>query len=74
LKKRRDENILKLCGELIKKHRVEAGYTQEQFSEMLNMDTSQYGRIERGLTNVTLSTLSEIAEQLNVSVRSLLPD
>jgi transcriptional regulator with XRE-family HTH domain len=36
------------------------------------MDFSQYGKIERGLTNITLSTLSDIAVALDVEPAYLL--
>ena len=66
LKKRRSNDILLSCGAQIKYYRKQKGYTQEQVSERLDMDFSQYGKIERGLTNVTISTLSDIAIVLDI--------
>ena len=48
--------------------------TQEELSELLEMDTSQYGKIERGKTNITLSTLQDISNKLGVSPNLLLTD
>jgi transcriptional regulator with XRE-family HTH domain len=72
LKKRRSEDILKQCGARIKFYRIEKELTQEDISAMLDMDFSQYGKIERGQTNITLSTLDNIATQLGVEPKDLL--
>jgi transcriptional regulator with XRE-family HTH domain len=72
LKKRRSEDILILCGERLKALRKERGLTQEGISDLLRMDFSQYGKIERGQTNITLSTLNDIANALEVPVAELL--
>jgi transcriptional regulator with XRE-family HTH domain len=72
LKKRRDNNILIACGSNIKRYRKALNLSQEEVSARIDMDFSQYGKIERGLTNITLSTLSEIAIVLNVEPRDLL--
>ena len=63
-----------LCGSRIKFYRLLAGMTQEELSELLEMDTSQYGKIERGKTNITLSTLQDISNKLGVSPNLLLTD
>jgi transcriptional regulator with XRE-family HTH domain len=72
LKKRRSNDILISCGSQIKYYRKLKGFTQEQVSAQLDMDFSQYGKIERGLTNITLSTLSDIAVALDVEPAYLL--
>ena len=69
LKKRRSNDILLSCGSQIKYYRKLKGFTQEQVSAQLDMDFSQYGKIERGLTNITLSTLSDIAVAAMLSQR-----
>lgn len=72
MKRRRNEDILRACGERIKFYRLEKGLTQEEISSSLNMDFSQFGKIERGKINITLSTLSDIAVALDVEIHLLI--
>lgn len=65
-------DILIQCGENIKRSRKKAILTQEQLSEMLDMDVSQFGKIERGQTNITVTTLYRISLALGVDIDSLL--
>lgn len=44
----------------------EARWTQEQFSDRVGIDVRELQRIESGRTNMTLRTLTEIANALNV--------
>lgn len=61
-----------MCGDRIKHFRLELGLTQEQIEEKTGMDFSQWGKIERGQTNITLSTLIFIAEALEVKPADLI--
>jgi transcriptional regulator with XRE-family HTH domain len=72
LKRRRNDIILTQCGLNIKRLRIQNNLSQEEISSMLNMDFSQYGKIERGKINITISTLYDIAQALNVQPSDLL--
>ena len=72
LKKRRNDIVLFKCSQNIKKYRLEKKLTQEDISFLLQMDFSQYGRIERGKTNITISTLYDISKILEIDIHKLL--
>jgi len=55
-------------GEKIKKVREAKGFSQKQVAVMLDMDQSQYSKIENGKTDPTTSTLEKIARTLGVDV------
>lgn len=60
-------------GQLIRAKRVEKKLTQEKLSLQCGIDRSYMGRIERGEVNITVEKLYEIAMELEVEVRELLP-
>jgi transcriptional regulator with XRE-family HTH domain len=55
-------------GEKIKKVREAKGFSQKQVAVMLDMDQSQYSKIENDKTDPTTSTLEKIAKTLGVDV------
>ena len=61
-------NNLMNIGEKIKKVREAKGFSQKQVAVMLDMDQSQYSKIENGKTDPTTSTLEKIAKTLGVDV------
>ncbi len=48
--------------------------SQEQLALLCNMDRSYLGRIERGEVNPTLEKIYELAENLEIQPKHLLPD
>lgn len=54
-------------GKKIRQHRKAANLTQEKLAEILSTDPSYIGKMERGEVNITLGTISNIAEALRVS-------
>lgn len=58
--------------ENIKKIRGEKKITQADISEKLGLAQNNYGNIERGITELTISRLYEIANVLGVSANELL--
>jgi len=60
-------NVMNI-GEKIKKVREAKGFSQKQVAVMLDMDQSQYSKIENGKTDPTTSTLEKIAKTLGVDV------
>ncbi len=61
-----------IVGANIKREREKAGYTQDQFSEMLGIGPKSLSSIERGVVGVSLTTLLKICEILHVSANVIL--
>ena len=64
-------DYLKEIGGQIRGKRTEAGLTQEDLAERTGVNAAYLGRIERGEINVTIQTLSAIAEGLRVNLFDL---
>ena len=61
-----------LVGANIKREREKAGFTQDQFSELLGIGSKSLSSIERGVVGVSLTTLLKICDILNISSNVLL--
>ncbi len=61
-----------LVGSNIKRERIKAGYTQEQFSERIGLGTKSLSAVERGQVGVSLTTLLRICKVLSISSDTLL--
>lgn len=61
-----------ILGENIKREREKAGYTQERFSEIIDMTPNNLSAVKRGVAGVSLKTLRRICEALKVSADDLL--
>jgi len=59
-------------GTIIKQARINAGMTQEQLSEIVDVTPAFIGHIERGERSVSLKTLFAIACKLDISFDYLL--
>ena len=66
--------ITKALGTRIRQLRKKKGWTQDEFAVICDLHRSHMGKIERGETNVRLSTLVVIAKSLDVSVEELIAD
>lgn len=55
-------------GKAIRQLREERGVTQEAVAHKAGVTAATYGLIERGQSNPTWATLSDIADALNVSM------
>lgn len=55
----------RLIGSRIKEKRKEAGKTQEQLAEKLSVTVGYVSQLERGITKISLETLSNISAALN---------
>jgi len=64
----------KLLGRTIRKRREELGLTQEELAEKADLHWTYVSGIERGLRNVTIVKLSDIARALDVRVRDLVEE
>lgn len=65
------QNPLRALGQNIRRIRKENRLTQEDVADKAHLNSSYYGRIERGEMNVTIETLMAIALALNVDVPEL---
>ena len=68
----RNEKALILVVKKITKLRIIRGYSQREFADICNMESSQIGRIELGKINTSISVLFKIAEVLQINPSILL--
>lgn len=71
-KQYRDQEYLVKLGQRIIEIREAKNITQEKLQELTGLDTRQIGRIERAETNVSISSVKLIADNLKISVSELL--
>ena len=64
----------KALGERIQKRRKQLGMTQQAASEMLNLSTSFFSRVERGEKVASLETIIKIANSFEMSLDFLFMD
>ena len=65
-----DEFLLKL-GHKIRFERMKKSLSQEELGAMSNLSTNAIGTLERGLTNVRIKTLEQIAKALDLELKDL---
>ena len=63
-----------LVGINIKREREKAGFTQDQFSEMLGIGSKSLSAIERGVVGISLTTLLKVCDILSVSTNTILKE
>ncbi|WP_266180802.1 helix-turn-helix domain-containing protein [Dyella humicola] len=61
---------MKLAG-AIRRRREALEFSQESFADAIGMHRAQYGKVERGLVNMSIQTLSRVATGLGMSVATL---
>lgn len=61
-----EDKLKKLCSN-IRRVREKRGFTQEAFAQEIGLDRAYYGRIERGLINISAKTIFMLAEALETS-------
>ena len=64
-------NVRKTIGWNLRRLRVDKGLSQERLALEAGIDRSYVGRVERGMENVTVSTLEAISLTLDVHVSEL---
>ncbi|WP_109698839.1 MULTISPECIES: helix-turn-helix domain-containing protein [Chitinophaga] len=67
-------DILRLFGTNLRRIRKERGFSQRELSARCNVDNADISRMENGEINVTLRTLSQLADALEVAILELLSD
>lgn len=61
-----------MFGANVRVYRLAAGLSQEAIAARMGVDRAYVSAIERGLQNVTLLTILQVAESLNVRPADLL--
>lgn len=70
-----DEESLQIrLGTVIRDRRTALGLSQEAFADAIRMHRAYYSKIERGERNLTLQTISRVAQGLGVTGWQLLKD
>jgi transcriptional regulator with XRE-family HTH domain len=64
----------KILGKEIRKRRAALGLTQEQLAEKADLHWTYISGIERGVRNVSIEKLLNIAKALGTRVRDLVKD
>ncbi|NLL28600.1 MAG: helix-turn-helix transcriptional regulator [Bacteroidales bacterium] len=62
------ENIYKNIVKIRKK----LGYSQEYMSEEMNIDVSNYSKLERGITSLSIDKLAKIANIFDIDIVNLI--
>lgn len=70
--KKKELNVL--VGMNIKREREKAGFTQDQFSEMLGIGSKSLSAIERGVVGISLTTLLKVCDILSLSTNTILKE
>lgn len=65
------EDIKKLVGEQIRKHRKYRGFSQEELGARAGLHFTYIGAVERGEKNCSLESLNRIAQGLEVKISEL---
>lgn len=58
--------------QFLKEIRIKKGYKQQEIAEVLGIDTTSYGRIERGDRKLTTERLAILAKHYKISVSAIL--
>lgn len=64
--------LQRVLGRNLRRIRLECGYSQEAFAELLHVHRTYLGSVERGERNLTLRTVEGLARDLGVDPVGLL--
>lgn len=67
----RNESTLTSLANNVKKHRKQAGLSQEELAFQCDIDRTYISKVERGVANPSFLILARIAETLNVRIEDL---
>lgn len=59
-------------GKRLRISRISLNYTQEQMAEILEISTTYYGKVERGVHGLSLAKLVIINQKLDIDINYLL--
>lgn len=69
----KEANFNQILGSNIRSLREQQGLSLRRFAAMVDLDYSHLSRIERGFVDPCFSTVSKIAEGLDVPIYELFP-
>ncbi|WP_461449793.1 helix-turn-helix domain-containing protein [Mucilaginibacter sp.] len=64
----KNDEVIKAFGRRLRDLRISKRLSQEQLANQADIPLSQVGRIERGETNPTLSTINALALALKIKI------
>lgn len=67
-----DDPLLRRVGHRVKQLRAKKGLSQEALADAVGVDRTYMSGIERGIRNLSLLKLRDVARALSVPIRSLL--
>lgn len=65
-------DILILFGTNLRRIRKDKGFSQRELSSRCNIDNADISRMENGAINITLTTLQQLADAMDIGVWELL--
>lgn len=68
----RHEQFIKAFGDNLRNIRLEKGISQEELADRADLTLSQVGRVERGVTNTSVSMVYVFAKALDIEPYRLL--
>lgn len=66
--------LQRVLGRNLRRIRLERGYSQEAFADLLGVHRTYLGSVERGERNLTLRSVEHMAEELGVEAVGLLKE
>ncbi len=66
-----DELLLKI-GQKVRFERMKKNFSQEKLAELADLNTNSISTLERGINNVKIKTLFQIADALGIDAKDLL--
>lgn len=70
--KRKNNSLYLEMGKRLRILRIELNYTQEQMSEILEISSAYYGKVERGVHGLSLEKLVLANKKLDIDINYLL--
>lgn len=67
-----ETKILKQFGRNIKAERIRKGYTQESLAAKMNLNREFISRVERGLENMSLKKIVNLANYIEADINDIL--
>lgn len=69
---KKEDKILKIIAENIRKYRKDKDLSQEELAELAECHRTYIGMVERHEINITITNLNKIASALNVRLAQLI--
>jgi transcriptional regulator with XRE-family HTH domain len=66
-----EEALAKRFGDLVRRLRLEKGYSQEEFAFRVGLHQTYVSSVERGERNVTIGTADRLARALGTNLSSM---